>query len=136
MLDSMTSKASGTFRVTLTPQPPTASEEISVGRMVLNKVFEGDLSASSTGQMLAFRSDTEGSAGYVALERVSGTLHGLAGSFALQHSGTMNRGVPQLSITVVPDSGSGKLTGIAGEMELDQIGGGHAYTLVYTLPEG
>ena len=112
----MTQHASGTFQVTLTPQPPASMEEANVGRMVLDKVFGGDLHVSSAGQMLAFGSDTEGSAGYVALERVSGTLHGLTGSFVLQHSGSMNRGVPQLSVTVVPDSGTGQLAGLAGEM--------------------
>jgi Protein of unknown function (DUF3224) len=79
----MTQNASGTFEVRLTPQSPTAAEEASVGRMLLDKVFAGDLAATSAGQMLAFRSATEGSAGYVAIEHVSGTLHGLQGTFVL-----------------------------------------------------
>ena len=105
-----------------------------MGRMLLDKQFSGELAGTSAGQMLAFRSDTQGSAGYVALERVSGSLHGRGGTFMLQHSGTMNRGVSQLSIRVVPDSGTGELAGLSGEMDLDQSGGGHAYTLSYTLP--
>ncbi|WP_424950710.1 DUF3224 domain-containing protein [Deinococcus sp.] len=131
----MTQHASGTFEVTLTPQNPAPGEESSVGRMRLDKVFSGELAGTSAGQMLAFRSDTQGSAGYVALERVSGTLHGRGGSFMLQHSGSMDRGALQLSVRVVPDSGTGELAGLSGEMALDQSGGGHAYTLSYTLPE-
>jgi Protein of unknown function (DUF3224) len=106
-----------------------------VGRMVLDKVFTGDLAATSAGQMLAFRSDTEGSAGYIALERVSGTLPGRQGGFVLQHSGSMNRGAPGLQISVVPDPGTGQLAGLAGKMQLDQSAGWRAYTLTYTLPE-
>ena len=139
MLDCMTIHASGTFEVTLTPQPvsqpPAPAEGANVGRLVIAKAFAGDLQATSAGQMLAFRGEVEGSAGYVALEQVSGTLHGLTDSFALQHSGTMNRGMSQLHVMVVPDSGTGQLMGLAGEMQLDQSGGGHAYTLVYTLPK-
>ncbi len=132
----MTQQASGTFQVKLSPQAPAGSEEPTVGRLLLDKVFSGDLEAISAGQMLALRTETENSAGYVAIERVTGRLHGRQGSFALQHSGTMNRGAPGLSIHVVPDSGSGDLLGLSGTMALDQSGGGHAYTLSYTLPEG
>ena len=132
----MTQQASGTFQVKLSPQAPAGSEEPTVGRLLLDKVFSGDLKAISAGQMLALRTETENSAGYVAIERVTGRLHGRQGSFALQHSGTMNRGAPGLSIHVVPDSGSGDLLGLSGTMALDQSGGGHAYTLSYTLPEG
>ena len=130
----MTQRASGTFEVKLTPQAPAPGEESSVGRMLLDKQFSGELAGTSAGQMLAFRSELEGSAGYVALERVSGTLHGRQGSFVLQHSGSMDRGAPELSIRVVPDSGTGELAGLSGEMDLDQSGGGHAYTFRYTLP--
>ena len=132
----MTQQASGTFQVKLSPQAPAGSEEPTVGRLLLDKVFSGDLEAISAGQMLALRTETENSAGYVAIERVTGRLHGRQGSFALQHSGTMNRGAPGLSIHVVPDLGSGDLLGLSGTMALDQSGGGHAYTLSYTLPEG
>lgn len=131
----MTQQASGTFQVKLSPQAPGGVEEPTVGRLLLDKVFSGDLEAISAGQMLALQTETENSAGYVAIERVTGRLHGRPGSFALQHSGNMNRGAPGLSIHVVPDSGSGDLLGLSGTMALDQSGGGHAYTLSYTLPE-
>ena len=130
----MTIQASGTFQVKLSPQAPGTGEEPGVGRLLLDKQFSGDLKAVSAGQMLSVGTGVEGSAGYVALERVSGSLHGRQGTFALQHNGTLNRGTPELSIRVVPDSGTGELTGLNGEMTLDQSGGGHAYTLRYTLP--
>ena len=84
--------------------------------------------------MLAVQTATEGSAGYVAMEVVSGTLEGREGAFALQHSGTMTRGAPGLTITVVPDSGTGELEGIAGTMTIDLVEGQHSYTFDYTLP--
>ena len=129
----MTTHASGTFEVNLTPQP-AAPEEASVGRLLLGKQFSGDLIGHSAGQMLSVGTEVKGSAGYVALERFSGTLHGRAGSFALQHSGTMDRGTPSLSVRVVPDSGTEQLIGLVGEMTID-AGAGHAYTFAYTLPE-
>ncbi len=86
------------------------------------------------GEMLAFRTAVEGSAGYVAIERVNGTLDGRAGSFALQHSGTMDRGTPTLSVTVVPDSGTEALTGLSGSMTID-VGEEHRYGFTYRLPE-
>src|SRR5262245_4729976 len=90
--------ASGTFEVKLTPQPPDdKSEDAALGRMIIDKQFHGDLEATSKGQMLAVGTAVEGSAAYVAIERVSGTLHGRNGSFALQYSGAMTRGVPQLT---------------------------------------
>src|SRR3979411_2994597 len=109
----MTKHASGTFEVSLKPQSP--SEELvgaSVGRMSLDKQFAGDLVAIGKGEMLTAITQTKGSAGYVAIERVTGTLHGRKGSFVFQHSGTMDRGAQQLSITVVPDSGTEELAGI------------------------
>jgi Protein of unknown function (DUF3224) len=134
----MTTQASGTFEVTLTPQPaaPDAvgTEETSIGRLLLDKQFSGDLIGHSAGQMLSLMTEVKGSAGYVALERFSGILHGRAGSFALQHNGVMDRGAPSLSVRVVPDSGTGELAGLAGEMTIE-VGAGHAYTLMYTLPE-
>ena len=105
-----------------------------IGRMTLDKQFHGDLEARSVGQMLAFRTEVEGSAGYVAMERVSGSLSGRAGSFVLQHSGTMHRGKPGLTITVVPDSGTGKLTGLSGTMNIDIEEGRHSYSFAYVLP--
>lgn len=122
---------SGTFDVKLTPQP----DDNPVGRFTLDKRFHGDLDATSVGQMLAIRGDVDGSAGYVAMERVTGTLSGRSGSFALQHSGTMARGAPSLSIIVVPDSGAGELVGLSGTMNIVITDGKHFYEFDYRLPE-
>jgi hypothetical protein len=104
--------------------------------MSIDKVFHGDLQATSTGEMLTAGTDVEGSAGYVAIERVIGTLHGRSGSFALQHSGLMTRGAPQLTITVVPDSGAGQLAGLAGTMGITITADGtHSYDFEYTLAD-
>jgi hypothetical protein len=84
--------------------------------------------------MLAIRTETQGSAGYVAIERVTGVLHGRKGSFVLQHSGTMNRGVSSLAVTVVPDSGTDELTGLRGAMTIEIDHGKHSYTMDYALP--
>jgi hypothetical protein len=116
--------ATGTFEVKLNPQ----ADEI-IGRMSIDKQFHGDLEATSKGQMLAVQGEVKGSAGYVAMERVTGTLAGRSGSFALQHSGTMNRGVPEQSVTVVPDSGTGELVGISGKMTIRIADGKHFYDL-------
>jgi hypothetical protein len=125
---------SGQFEVNLTPQPPgDYPEEEGLARMVIEKTFEGDLVGTSRGQMLSAMSGVKGSAGYVAIERVSGTLLGKTGSFVLQHSGSMNRGVPTLSVSVVPDSGTGELEGISGQMTIDRVDGRHSYTFEYTL---
>jgi Cation transport ATPase len=131
----MSTHARGTFEVKMTPQP--AQDGIGdpgIGRMALDKQFHGDLAATGKGQMLAAGTDVSGSAGYVALERVSGTLHGRSGTFALQHNGTMTRGTPQLSIIVVPDSGSGELLGLAGTLAITITDGQHFYDFEYTLP--
>lgn len=131
----MTNSASGTFDVKLIPQPSGAAPgETNLGRLTIDKQFRGDLEGTSTGEMLSAMTGVKGSAGYVALERVTGSLHGRSGSFVLQHSGTMTRGAPQLTITVVPDSGTGALAGIAGSMAIVVAGGKHSYTLDYTLP--
>ena len=130
----MTRRASGTFTVKIIPQ--AADESVgdpTVGRLSLDKQFSGDLEASSKGQMLAVRTEIQGSAGYVAMERVIGTLHGQSGTFALQHSGTMTRGAAHLSVTVVPDSGTGELAGIAGTMTITLAEGKHSYDLDYTI---
>ncbi len=129
----MTTRASGTFEVRLSPQVDGEEAGASLGRLIINKRFGGDLEATSKGQMLAFRSGVEGSAGYVALEHVEGTLAGRAGSFVLQHSGTMERGAQSLSVTVVPDSGAGELAGLAGRMKLVIEEGRHSYEFDYTL---
>lgn len=125
-------RATGTFDVTLTPQPTDASP---LGRMRIDKQFHGDLEGTGRGEMLAFSSDVEGSAGYVAMERVTGTLHGRRGSFVLQHSGTMERGAQHLQLTVVPDSGTGQLTGLSGSMQIIIAEGTHSYVFDYTLPD-
>lgn len=129
--------ANGPFDIQLSPQPPTdAAAHAGLGRMSLDKRFHGALEATSVGEMLSFRSASAGSAAYVAMETVQGTLHGRAGSFVLQHSSTMDRGVPTQSITVVPDSGTGALTGLAGRMTIDiGPGGAHAYRFEYNLPD-
>lgn len=130
----MMKRASGTFSVKIVPQAPDeAVGDPTVGRLALDKQLSGDLEATSKGQMLAVRTEIQGSAGYVAMERVTGTLHGLRGTFALQHSGTMNRGAPQLSVTVVPDSGTAELAGITGTMIITIEGGKHSYDLDYTI---
>jgi hypothetical protein len=128
--------AKGPFEVKLAPQKADnpAAEGSGHGRMSLDKQFRGDLEATSQGEMLSFMTTTKGSAGYVAIEKVTGTLGGRKGSFVLQHNGTMNRGAPQLSVTVVPDSGTGELVGLAGGMKIVIApDGAHSYELDYTF---
>lgn len=133
----MSSHAAGPFEVKLTPQPPDEHPAgAAVGRMVIDKQFHGDLEGTSHGQMLAATTGVKASAGYVAMERVTGTLQGKSGTFVLQHSGTMNRGVPSLSITVVPDSGTGDLAGLTGQMAIVIEGGKHSYEFEYTITTG
>jgi Protein of unknown function (DUF3224) len=132
----MTTHASGTFEVTLTPQAPDDGDaDAALGRMSIDKQFHGDLEATSKGTMLTAGTDVTGSAGYVAIERVSGTLHGRRGTFVLQHNGTMTRGTPHLTITVVPDSGTGQLVGLAGTMAITIADEAHAYNLAYMLAD-
>jgi hypothetical protein len=132
----MTLRARGPFDVKTTPcAPEPQAVEGAPGRLTLDKRFHGELEATSQGQMLAVRTPVEGSAAYVALELVSGTLQGRRGTFALQHSGTMTRGVPQLTVTVVPDSGTGELAGLEGRMEIHIEGGKHSYDFTYALPQ-
>lgn len=132
----MTTRASGTFEVSLNPLVPyDKAEDGTLGRMSIDKQFHGDLEATSKGEMLTAGTGVQGSAGYVAIERVSGTLHGRNGAFVLQHSGTMTRGAPQLTITVVPDSGTGELEGLAGTMTIMIADGKHSYDFEYTLAE-
>lgn len=127
--------ARGTFEVKMTPQPADERTEAAlVGRMLIDKQFHGDMEAVSQGQMLGFRSAVEGSAGYVAMERVIGALQGRTGAFVLQHSGTMAGAALQLSVTVVPDSGTGQLTGLAGSMKIIIAEGKHSWEFDYTLP--
>ncbi|WP_164146353.1 DUF3224 domain-containing protein [Stenotrophomonas maltophilia] len=128
----MQGEAHGTFEVNLLP---IGGNDGPIGVMSINKVFHGDLQGSSVGQMLAFRSPVQGSAGYVAMERVSGTLAGRQGAFTLQHNGLMTRGTPELSVVVVPDSGSEGLLGLSGTLEISISEGRHDYRFVYALPE-
>ena len=133
----MTQLAHGTFEVQLTPRTAEGSEpDTGLGRLRIEKQFAGDLEGTSHGEMLSAATSVEGSAGYVALERVTGTLHGRRGSFVLQHSGLLSRGVPQLTITVVPDSGTEELRGLAGQMSIRVEGGRHIYALEYELEGG
>jgi hypothetical protein len=125
--------ANGTFEVKLNPQTDEVGDP-SVGRLSLEKTFSGDMQGTSKGQMLAVATNIPDSAGYVAMERVEGKLNDRKGTFALQHTGTMNRGVPQLNITVVPDSGTGELVGLAGSMTIDIVEGKHFYAFEYDLP--
>jgi hypothetical protein len=132
---TMGRRATGPFDVKLSPQPAyNADPAALLGRMSVDKRFHGDLEATSKGEMLSAGSVEKGSAGYVAIERVTGTLHGKNGSFALQHSGTMNRGAPSLVITVVPDSGTGDLEGLSGTMSVEIVSGKHSYVFDYALP--
>lgn len=132
----MTNRASGTFDVKMTPQATAdKGEEAAIGRYSLDKTFHGDLNGTSKGEMLAVGTAVEGSAGYVAMEQVKGTINGRSGSFALQHTGTMNRGAAELSVTVVPDSGTGQLAGLAGTMTIKIENGKHLYDFEYTLAE-
>ena len=129
-------RAHGTFDVKLSPQLPHHKDENPpLARMSIDKQFHSELDATSKGEMLAAVADVKGSAGYVAMERVTGKLHGRSGTFVLQHSGTMNRGNPTLNVTVVPDSGTAQLKGLAGKMVIKIEGGKHFYDFEYTLPE-
>jgi len=135
---AMTDHASGPFEVKMTPQKPdnSVSETAGFTRMSGEKQFHGALEATSKVEMLAISPDAKGSGVYVALERVTGTLKGKSGSFALHHTGIMNRGVPQLSIEVVPDSGTGQLTGLTGKMTINIAKDGkHSYDFEYSLAE-
>jgi hypothetical protein len=132
----VTTRASGTFEVKLNPLAMDGNAEgATLGRMSIDKQFHGDLEATSKGQMLTTGTSVQGSAGYVAIEQVNGKLRGRSGSFVLQHSGTMTRGAPQLSVTVVPDSGTGQLAGLAGKMTIKITDGKHSYDFEYTLPD-
>ena len=131
----MSEVATGEFVVKLLPlafegQPDTSK----IGRMSIDKTISGDLVATTKGQMLSAMTEVKGSAGYVAIERVEGALKGRMGTFVLQHSGTMNQGSPSLSVTVVPDSGTGELVGLVGQFNIIIAAGKHIYEFKYTLP--
>lgn len=129
-------RARGSFDVKLAPlQPYNRAGNAQLGRMSLDKIFHGDLQAVSQGEMLSVGSPQSGSAGYVAIERVVGTLHGRQGSFALQHNATMHRGAFMLNIVVVPGSGTGELEGLGGTMNVIIADGLHSYEFDYECPE-
>jgi hypothetical protein len=127
-------RATGTFDVKLEPRPLEGRPGDQIGMLALEKRFEGDLVGSSTGLMLATSTATPGSAGYVAAETVTGTLHDRRGTFVVQHLGTMSGDDSRLQIVVVPDSGTDELTGIEGAMTIDIVDGDHVYAFEYTLP--
>jgi len=127
-------RAVGPFEVSLKPLPMDDEPGSDMlGRMSIDKQFHGDLEGTSKGQMLTGGTAIRNSAGYVAIERVTGSLKGRKGSFILQHTGIMNRGAPSLVITIVPDSGTEQLDGIRGTMAIKIEGGKHSYELNYTL---
>ena len=129
-------KANGSFEVTLTPlSNAEVSSHSLLGRMLLVKKFSGDLVADARGQMLSAGTNTRGSACYVAIDHVTGTIEGRTGGFLLQHCGTMNRGEPSLSIQVVPDSGTEDLVGLTGTLRINIIDGKHFYDFIYSIPE-
>jgi hypothetical protein len=126
--------ATGSFEIQMTAEPPYSEVDgVSLGRVSFDKQFSGELTATSTVHMIGARTPVEGSAGYVAIERVTGSLAGRTGSFVLQHRGVMNRGARELDVTVVPDSATGELRGLEGRMTIDVIDGGHRYRFDYQL---
>lgn len=129
-------KVSGEFEVSLVPKEAVAPEGTAFGVMVFDKTFEGALKGSSQGMMLSVMTEVKGSAGYVALETITGSLEGREGSFTCQHLGTMDRGEQSLTLNIIPDSGTGALAGISGSMNIRIEGGKHHYDIEYQLPEG
>lgn len=128
-------RAVGTFEVQLALQPPAESiASANIARRTIDKRFSGDLNGHSLGEMIAAMGEVQGSAGYVAMERVTGTLADRNGSFVLQHSGSMDRGKPTLSVNVVPDSGTDALAGLTGTMTIEIVNGEHRYAFDYRLP--
>jgi len=131
----MTRRAEGTFDVKTTPlAADDATMGTLIGRYSLVKQYHGDLLATSKGEMISAGEPSSGNAGYVAIEQVTGTLNGHTGSFALQHIGVMEGGSYKLSVAVVPGSGTGQLTGLAGTLTITIAGGKHSYSFEYTLP--
>jgi hypothetical protein len=132
---AMAKQASGTFDVKITLQKDEGVGDATIGRMGIDKQYHGDLEGTGLGQMLTGMAEAVKDSGtYVAIERVRGTLQGRKGSFAVWHAGTMARGRQSLTITVIPDSGTDELTGIAGTMTIDIRDGKHYYGFDYSLP--
>ncbi len=132
---TMSTHAKGSFDVVMTPQKDEGLDA-SLGRFTLEKTFHGELEARGKGQMLTVGTDVQGSAVYVAVEKVTGTLAGREGDFSLYHQGVMTGGTPSLKVTIVPDSGTRGLQGIVGTLGIDILDGRHFYDLAYTLPSG
>jgi hypothetical protein len=131
----MSHHASGSFEPGVKPLPADFATAPSLGRMTINKQLHGGIEGTSIGQMLTAMSETKGSAGYVAVEMVTGKVDGRTGSFSLIHTGIMDRGKPTLTVTVVPDSGTGELVGLTGTFTITIAADGkHAYGFDYTLP--
>lgn len=128
-------KATGTFSVDMKPIDGYAEgiNDIKLNRMSIDKLFEGDLGGTSKGEMLSAMTSVKGSAGYVAIEQVDGEIGGMKGSFVLQHFGTMHSGHERLILEVVPDSGTGDLTGISGSMSIKIDGGQHFYEFDFSI---
>lgn len=130
-------RATGTFAITMSPEPPyDTTDGVILGRLKIDKRFQGGLQATSVVEMIGVTTPEKGSGGYVAIERVVGTLDGRAGGFVLQHSGTMIGGKPEMNVSIVPTSGTGALKGIAGRMTIEIVAGQHKYTLDYQLGDG
>lgn len=131
----MNEVARGEFAVELLPLAFEGQPDGSkLGRMSIDKTISGDLIATTKGQMLSAMTEVKGSAGYVAIERVEGSLKGKKGTFVLQHAGTVSQGSPSLSVTVVPDSGTDELVGLAGQFNIIIAAGKHSYEFKYKLP--
>ena len=127
--------ARGPMEVNMQPEPPFLEQDgLTLNRNAVTKTFHGDMAGTSEAQMIAAFTATPGSAGYVAIEHFTGSVGGKSGSFVMQHSGTMNRGDARLTVSIVPDSGSGDLAGISGTMEIDNADGQHSYVLDYDIP--
>ncbi|MFI5933323.1 DUF3224 domain-containing protein [Actinoplanes sp. NPDC051494] len=126
----MTERATGTFTTTFEPLP---SSDETLGRMIVSKTIEGGLRGTGRAEMLSVGTPIDGSAGYVAIDRITGTLHGRSGSFVLQHYGLMDRGSGTLTVQVVPDSGTDELTGLTGTFSIDNTGGEHHYVFDYDV---
>ena len=126
--------ARGPMEVNIEAEPPFLEQDgVTLSRNVVRKEFSGDAVGASEAQMIAAFTATPGSAGYVAIERFTGSVGGKSGSFVLQHSGVMRRGDGRLSVTIVPDSGAGELAGISGTMEISNDEGRHSYVLDYAF---
>jgi len=128
----MSYHAKGTFTVDVHPLTPPPAEGLS--RFSIDKQIHGQLEATSKGEMFSGGDPKQGTAGYVAIEVVTGTLNGKNGSFALQHSATMDQNGPKMTVIVVPGSGTGELKGISGTFDIQVANGQHSYDLEYTLP--